>query len=93
MFIILGIGGGIVRFLIALPLLAIAAPLLLAAFADTTAAWTTAGIVSIVFFCIYVPIALALNGVVTAYTGTAWALTYRRLTGLKADTSVIVINP
>ena len=93
MFLILGIGGGIVRFLIALPALAIAAPLLLAAFADTTAAWTTAGIVSIVLFCIYVPIALALNGVVTAYTGTAWALTYRRLTGLKADTSAIVVNP
>ena len=93
MFLILGIGGGIVRFLIALPALAIVVPLIVAAFADTTAAWTTAGIVSIVLFCVYLPIAFALNGVVTAYTGTAWALTYRRLTGLKADTSAIVVNP
>jgi hypothetical protein len=31
--------------------------------------------------CIYIPIGLVLNGVVTAYTGTSWALTFRRLTG------------
>ncbi len=84
MFLILGIGGGIVRLLIGIPLVAALVPLGIAAFTGTTEAWTVGGIASLVVVCVYLPIAIALNGVVTAYTGTAWVLTYRRLTGLKA---------
>jgi hypothetical protein len=81
MFLILGIGGGILRFLIALPAFLIVLPLVGAAIANTNAAWMAGGITSVVMLCIYIPIALVLNGVLTGYTGTAWALTFRRLTG------------
>lgn len=93
MFLILGIGGGIVRFIIALPAFLIALPLIGAAIANTRTAWMAGGITSLVLLCIFIPIALVLNGVVTAYTGTAWTLTFRRLTGRAATAPAVEVVP
>jgi hypothetical protein len=81
MFLILGIGGGILRFLIALPAFLIAIPLAGAAIAGTDAAWMAGGAAALVMLCIYIPVAIVLNGMVTTYTGSAWVVTFRRLTG------------
>lgn len=84
MFLILGIGGGIVRFIISLPVFLAVLPLITAATLGSADAWKAGGVVSLVLICIYLPVALVLNGVVTSYTGTSWALTFRRLTGREA---------
>ena len=33
-----------------------------------------------VCMCIYIPVALVLQGIITAYTESAWTLTYMRIT-------------
>lgn len=79
--LILGIGGGIVRFIIALPFLAALIPLF-PLMANQTQQTLERGLIgAAVVFCIYLPVAIFLSGIVEAYVGTAWTLTYRRLTG------------
>lgn len=89
MVLVLGIGSGIVRFLLALPALLIIVPLIPAFINGSEQALMTGGIVSLVLFCLYIPFSLIFNGVVTAYTGTAWVLTYRQLTR-KPEQPVVV---
>ncbi len=88
MFLILGIGGGIVRFIIAVPVFLAALPIFTAVTLGSGDAWKAGGIVSLVMFCLYLPVAITLNGVVTSFTGTSWALTFRRLTGRQAGGAV-----
>lgn len=82
--LVLGIGGGIIGFVLALPLIAAALPLVfsMGSFEMGTAmpqlppaAW-----ISIICCGIYFPILIGLNGVLTAYMKTAWALSYLQLT-------------
>jgi hypothetical protein len=39
--------------------------------------------------CIYIPVSMALNGILTSYTQSAWTLTYRRLTGSNPPAPVV----
>jgi hypothetical protein len=93
MFLILGIGGGIARFIIALPFFFTLLPLIGTAVIDGGRAWMTGGIITLVLFCLYLPIAIVLNGIVTTYTGASWTLTFRRLTGRQASAAAVEIIP
>lgn len=81
MSLILYIGQAIVGFVIALPFFLIAVPLVAAAIAQSEAALITGGVVALVIFLVYLPIAILLGAVLQSYVGAAWTLTFRRLTG------------
>lgn len=93
MFLILGIGGGIARFIIAIPFFFTLLPLIGTAVIDGGRAWMTGGIITLVLFCLYLPVAIVLNGIVTTYTGAAWTLTFRRLTRRQANTATVEVIP
>lgn len=79
--LILGLGGGLVQFFIAIPFFFAFFPVLIGVFMDTGEAMRATLLASAALFCLYLPIAMFLGSVVEAYLGTAWTLTYRRLTG------------
>lgn len=81
MALILFIGAAVIGILLAIPIIITIIPAAIAIAAaaggDTPAAWIwTLGICAV----IYLPILFVLNGILTAYVQTAWALTYMRLT-------------
>jgi hypothetical protein len=77
--LILGVGliGGAI---IGLPLLVVAAPLVVGVTTGTAEAIRNGLLVSGVFFIIYLPVLLFLSGILRAYTSSAWTLTFLRLT-------------
>ncbi len=76
MALILFIGSGIVGFIIAIPILVAVVPVVFAAAnRSTTSLW-----IGLLCCACYLPILLVLNGIITAYMQSAWALTYMRLT-------------
>ncbi len=79
MTIILGVIGFVVGLVIAIPLLIIVFPTMFA-FIAGGAQSNTPLIFMAVCFCLYLPVLLIFNGVLTAYTESAWTLTYMRLT-------------
>jgi hypothetical protein len=79
--LILFVGRLVVGFILAIPIFIILLPLFGSLFFQSQSAFGTGAIISLVLFCIYLPIAIVLNGLLTAYISAAWALTYRRLTG------------
>ncbi|MCZ2126161.1 MAG: hypothetical protein LC099_00110 [Anaerolineales bacterium] len=88
--IVLGIGGGIVGFIFALPLMLAVIPFFMGAM--TTAPATSEAImpyiwVSVACFGIYLPVLFVLNGALTAYIQTAWTLVYRQLARPAAPSS------
>lgn len=91
--LILGVGGSIVRVIIALPAVAIAIPLVVGIASQTGQAFNTGAIISLVLLCLYMPVALFLSGVLTAYLGSSWTLTFRRLTGRGKSAEVVEALP
>jgi hypothetical protein len=79
MAIILGVLGFVVGLVIAIPILVIVFPTMLTFFAGGAQS-TTPLIFMAVCFCLYLPVLLVFNGVLTAYTESAWTLVYMRLT-------------
>ncbi len=77
--LILGIGGGIVGFLIALPAILMILPIMFGIMAGGDAAFGAGIITSIVLILFYaLLIATPLSGILTAYVGSAWTLAFRR---------------
>ena len=79
MAIILAVIGFVVGLAIAIPILIIVVPAAFA-FAIGNAQNSTPLILAGVCFCLYLPVLLVANGVLTAYAESAWTLTYMRLT-------------
>ena len=79
--LVLGIGGGIIGFVIALPIIVAVLPGVIGMMdyrpgdALPATVWVT-----IVCCGLYMPILIFLNGVLTAYMKTSWALSYLQLT-------------
>jgi len=74
--LILFIGSAVVGVVVAIPVIIAVFPFVLgAANNSTTPIW-----IGILCCAAYFPILLVLNGILTAYMQTAWALTYMRLT-------------
>ncbi|NWF63487.1 MAG: hypothetical protein HXY38_04195 [Chloroflexi bacterium] len=81
--LVLGIGSGIIGLVIALPLIGAMLPLILSIGSGNfpmSGALPPMAWVSIICCGLYFPVLLVLNGVLTAYIKTAWALSYRQLT-------------
>ncbi|MBN2116681.1 MAG: hypothetical protein JW730_08925 [Anaerolineales bacterium] len=86
MALILFIGSGVVGVVIALPAMIAMVPFILgAASNNANPVW-----IGIACCVVYFPILLVLNGVITAYVQTAWALTYLRLTKPQSNAPVIL---
>lgn len=85
MALILFIAGGIIRFIIGLPILIVMIPILggvlAGALAGSGAALSAGIIIGIVLFLLYLPVALFLGSVLESYIWSAWTLTYRRIRG------------
>jgi hypothetical protein len=80
MALILFIGGGIVGFIVAIPMALIIIPPVIGALRGTQAS-TLIGIgIAVVLFIVYLPVLLVVTGIVRSYITTAWTLTFRRLT-------------
>jgi hypothetical protein len=85
MALILLVGGGVVKLLIGLPAILIVLPLLATLFTMQGQIILGGAAVSLVLLCVYIPVAVILNGILQSYLGTAWVLTYRRLNGRAAS--------
>lgn len=89
MAIILAIMGVIVGVIVALPVLAIVVPAAVTFAINKAQNWTPM-IFAGVCLCLYIPVAWVLNGIITAYTESAWTLTYMRLTAKPQESTPIV---
>ena len=81
----------VVGLVVAIPIFIIAFPAMLGFFAGGGEN-TTPLIVMTVCFCLYLPVALVLQGIMIAYTGSAWTLTYMRLRKPPQDNAPIVLE-
>jgi hypothetical protein len=91
MAIILAVIGVIVGIIIALPVLAIVVPAAVTFAVGKAQNWTPM-IFAGVCLCLYMPVAWVLNGIITAYTESAWTLTYMRLTAKPQDNPPVVLE-
>jgi len=94
MAIILFVIGGAIGIIIALPVLVVVFPAFFA-FALSNASNSrdisfTPLIIAGLCIVAYIPVLLLANGILTTYTGSAWTLTYLRLTGPKEETPVVL---
>ena len=84
MALILGIGGAIVGFVIAFPILLIVIPAAIGAaaggMAESEIAFGGGLLIGGLCLAAYIPVLILLSGVLQAYIQTAWTLTYLRLT-------------
>src|SRR6185436_16350315 len=71
--------GIVVGIIIALPVFLIVFPAA-AGFALGNGQTSTPIYLGVICFCLYLPVLLLLNGILVAYTESAWTLTYMRLT-------------
>ncbi len=81
--LILVIGGGIVNFIISLPILFTMVPIILGAVASgvgESASFAGGGLLVSALCCVsYLPVLILLSGILQAYIKTAWTLTYLQL--------------
>lgn len=91
MAIILVVLGIVVGLVIAIPILAIVVPAAITFAVGQAQDWTPMVFAGICL-CLYIPIAWFLNGILTAYTESAWTLTYMRLTAKPLDDAPVVLE-
>jgi hypothetical protein len=91
MAIILAIMGVIVGIIVALPVLAIVIPAAVTFALGNQQNWTPM-IFAGICLCLYIPVVWVLNGIITAYTESAWTLTYMRLTAKPQDNAPVVLE-
>lgn len=89
MAVILGVIGMIAGFVIAIPFIVVVLPAVLT-FASGQGQDMTPMILAGVCVCLYIPVTWLLNGVLTAYTESAWTLTYMRLTKTQSNAPVVL---
>jgi hypothetical protein len=79
--LILVVGGAILGFILALPLTAVAIPLIAGLILQTDEAIFTGIAVSAICLIVALPVFILINSVLTTYITGAWTTTYRRLIG------------
>ena len=89
MAIILGVISFIIGLVIAIPVIAIVFPTMFA-YGMGGAESTTPLIFMGVCMCLYIPVALVLQGIMVAYTESAWTLTYMQLTKPQDNAPVVL---
>ena len=88
MALILGIGGGIIGVIFALPIILAIVPILVGL--GTLRQSFMPIYISLACCVVYLPVLIFLNGVLTAYIQSAWTLTFMRLTQPKEDAPIII---
>jgi hypothetical protein len=82
--LVLVLGGMVVSFIIAIPMILIMVPIMMGIFAaifGETGAFAAGGLLISGLCCaIYLPVLIVISGIIRAYIGTAWTLTFLRLT-------------
>ena len=80
MFLIVGVGSWIIGFVLAIPVFMVLVPIGLGIFLSNSAP-LGAGLLIVlgIFFALYIPIAILVNGILTAFVQAVWTLTYREL--------------
>jgi hypothetical protein len=91
MAIILAVIGLVIGFVIAIPVFLIVFPAVIAFAAGDGQNWTPLLLMG-VGLCIYIPILLVVNGIMTAYLESVWTLTYMRLTANPQDNAPVVLE-
>ncbi len=91
--VIVAVGSFILHILIGLPFVVVAIPIIIAVGQQTQAAMTNSFIAALALFCIYLPIAIFLGGVLQSYIGSVWTLLYRRLTGRTGEILPVPSQP
>lgn len=81
MAIILAIGAAVVNFLAGLPMLLVAAPLFGTIFSGSSTLFNGGMVLSGMLFLIYLPIFLAIRGILESYVDTVWTILFRRFSG------------
>lgn len=89
MAIILGVIGLVASFVIALPIFVIVFPAMIAFMAGQGQNLTPLYLMG-ACLCLFIPVAWLLQGIITAYTESAWTLTYMRLTKPQDNAPIIV---
>jgi hypothetical protein len=92
MSLILGIGGGIINFILAIPVFLAMLPLIIPLISGSMEALKTTGIISLALCCIYLPVLYLLSGILIAYIQSAWTLTFMRLTGNTTGESLVPVE-
>ena len=80
MAILLWVIGVVAGLIIAIPVIAVAIPAAITFALGEGRQWTPLILLG-GCLCIYIPVSMVLNGVLTSYIQAVWTLTYRRLTG------------
>jgi hypothetical protein len=88
MFLILGIGGAVIGVIVSLPLIFAFIPILVGL--GTLRQSLTPIYISLACCVVYLPVLIFLNGILTAYIQSAWALTFMQLAQPKEDTPIII---
>lgn len=91
MAIILAVLGAVVGLVIAIPVLVIVVPTAITFALGNEQNWTPM-IFAGICLCLYIPVVWLLNGILTAYTESAWTLTYMRLTAKPQDNAPVVVE-
>jgi hypothetical protein len=89
MAIILAVIGLVIGFVIAIPVIIVVLPAVIAFAAGDAQNWTPM-ILAGICICLYIPVSWLLNGIVMAYTESAWTLTYMRLVKPLDNAPVII---
>jgi len=88
MSLILGIGGGIIGVIVALPLIGAFIPVLVGL--GTLRQSFAPFYISLACCAVYLPVLIFLNGILTAYIQSAWALTFMQIAQSKENTPIII---
>jgi hypothetical protein len=78
--LIVVIGGGIISFIISLPIILALIPLGVMMFSQDQSTMTTALSTTGVLLCCMIPVVIVLKGILQSYIGSVWTLTFLRLT-------------
>jgi hypothetical protein len=93
--LILGILGFFINLIVSLPFFIVALPLILGIIGGSAAGagGVIIGSVALLLVCClaYLPVLLVVSGILNAYTGSAWTLTFMRLAGAPASAAETVL--
>jgi hypothetical protein len=92
MTLILGVGAGIIGFIISLPAILVMMPIVFGIIAETRAALTGSIVATVILLLLYLPVAWFANALIQSYVGTAWTLTFKRVTGKNLPDKPVLID-
>jgi len=79
------VGGGIVGFIIAIPLVLVIVPIFAGFLSNDETVLTTLFATAGLMLCCMLPVVIALSGILQSYIGSVWTLTFLRLTAKKPE--------